>query len=226
MTMNADPIRDQADQTLRQAMAPARRIVILNISPSVDGGRYPAKRCEGDQLTVEADIFADGHEKLAARLVLREPGRARARTIPMNVLGNDRWRAQAQVGRRGLWQFTIQAWIDVFGGFARDTAKKREARLPLSLEAEEGRLMIADAAKQARGAIKTALLAILDGWPALSESDRIALLLAPETREAMAAADAHPHLVESGMQQADVERKRAGFASWYELFPRSQGEKG
>src|SRR3954462_5142693 len=209
MTMNADFGRPEAD-TLYDAVQAAKRIVISGISPAVDQGRYPAKRCEGDVLVVEADIFADGHEKLAAQLLLREPGRKKARTIPMEPMGNDRWQAQAELGRQGMWHFTIQAWLDAFGGFVRDTGKKKAAGLPLSLEAEEGRLMISEAADGAGGPIKTALLAILRGWQALSDEDRIGLLLAPETAEAMAAADAHLHLIESAPHRVDVERKRAG----------------
>jgi starch synthase (maltosyl-transferring) len=226
MTMNADLSRImQADEKLHDAMDMSRRIAISAIAPAVEDGRYPAKRCEGDLLNVEADIFADGHEKLAARLLLRAPD-GESFAIPMSPLGNDRWRAERLLHRTGLWQFTIEAWLDVFGGFARDTAKKQAAGLPLSLEAEEGRLLIAEAASRARGAIKTALSSILDGWRALSGEEHIALLLAPETAEAVAAAEGHPHLVQSASRQIDVERKRAGFASWYELFPRSQGEKG
>jgi starch synthase (maltosyl-transferring) len=226
MTMNADFSSNRQPDKLRQATEPSRRIVISAVSPSVDDGRYPAKRCVGDPLVVEADIFADGHEALAARLLLNGPERVKRQAISMQALGNDRWRAEAPLAEPGIWEFRVQAWLDVFGGFVRDTAKKKAAGLALSVEAEEGRLMVAAAAENAHGAIKTGLSAILDGWPALSEDDRIALLLAPETGEAMAQADAHPHLLESPPYRVDVERKRAGFASWYELFPRSQGENG
>jgi starch synthase (maltosyl-transferring) len=225
MTMNADLSRSMADEKLHDAMDMSRRIAISRIAPAVEGGRYPAKRCEGDLLTVEADILADGHEKLEARLLLRAPD-GESFAIPMTPLGNDRWQAERVLNRTGLWQFAVEAWLDVFGGFARDTAKKQAAGLPLSLEAEEGRLLIAEAASRARGAIKTALSGILAGWHALSGKEHIALLLAPETAEAVAAAEGHPHMAQSASYWIDVERKRAGFASWYELFPRSQGERG
>jgi len=211
---------------LERASAASRRIFVGGISPAVGEGRYPAKRCQGDVLTVEADIFADGHEKLAARLVLVPPESGERVFVPMVETGNDRWRATAELDGKGLWHFAIQAWLDVFGGFVRDTRKKRAAGLPLSLEAEEGRLLIAGAARRANGSIQGALSAILEGWPSLSSQDRIALLLAPETADAMAAADERIHLVESIMLPVEVERRRAGFASWYELFPRSQGADG
>jgi starch synthase (maltosyl-transferring) len=226
MTMNADfSRRHEAENRLQAALAPSRRIVIAHVSPCVEQGRYPAKRCEGDLLSIEADIFADGHEKLAAAARLRTPDGEEI-AAPMTTLDNDRWQAQVPLDSTGLWDVTVEAWLDVFGGFARDTARKQAAGQSLELEAEEGRLMIAQAVGRADEAIKPALDAILDGWEGLPAEDRIALLLAPETAQAMAAADAKLHLVKSPAFRVEVERKRAGFASWYELFPRSQGSNG
>src|SRR4051812_39587988 len=214
MMMNADcPQGAQQGDLLAAAHNPSRRIVISGIAPAVDEGRYPAKRCQGDVLAVEADIFADGHEKLAGRISVNGPGRS-TRLHPMTGVGNDRWQAELKLDKAGLWEFTVQAWPDQFGGFVRDTAKKRAAGLDLSLEAEEGRPLIEAAATGAHGTIKNALSAILDSWHALSIDDRISLLMAPETVETMAAAGTHPHLAQSRPYWIEVERKRAGFASW------------
>src|SRR6185312_15239742 len=131
MTMNADLSRImQADEKLHDAMDMSRRIAISAIAPAVEDGRYPAKRCEGDLLVAEADIFADGHEKLAARLILRGPD-GNKQVVPMLPVVNDRWRAEAMLEARGVWHFTVQAWVDVFGGFVRDTTKKKAAGLAL-----------------------------------------------------------------------------------------------
>ena len=213
------PIRDSA---LDQAMMPERRIVITRISPTVEQGRYAVKRCAGDQLIVEADIFADGHEQLAAQLAIRFRGARAWQRIAMERIGNDRWRATTALADTGIWQFRIEAWLDVFGGFVRDTTKKREAGLPLTLEAEEGRLLIAQAASSGGDTARRALNAILEGFDGLSQEDRISLLLAPEARNAMVTAASRPYTTTSFVQTVDVERRRAGFASWYEIFPRSQ----
>jgi len=223
MTMKAEFLSMSPVKTLNDAMAPSRRIVIRGYDPSVDGGRYPVKRCVGDRLDVRADIFTDGHEQLAAALLLQSPAQKNWLRVPMAGKGNDQWAASAPLRDPGLWQFRIQAWLDVFGGFVRDTEKKRAAGLPLALELEEGHLLLAQASHQAQGAAKAAIGAILEGWHGLSADERILLLLAPETREAMQAADPHPFLVETEIQKVDVERRRARFAAWYELFPRSQG---
>ena len=225
--MNAEPPKStRRGGALDQASLPARRLVIQHITPSVEEGRYPVKSCIGDLLAVEADIFADGHEKLAAQLAVRAPGSPNWLRYPMAATVNDRWRGETHLGQEGIWQFRIEAWVDIFGGFVRDTEKKRDAGLALELESEEGRLLVVEAAKAASGQTKAGLEKILEGLRVLGPAGRIALLLAPETAAAMQAADQRPFLAESPIQAVEVERKRAGFASWYELFPRSYGQDG
>ena len=221
--MNAETPTGTASEALERAFQRAARVVIANITPAVDDGAFPAKRIVGDELVVEADIFADGHEMLAAEIVVRAPhGRSWTR-IPMELVVNDRWKGSLPLDVCGLWQFRIEAWIDVFSSFATGTGKKNAAGLPLSLEAVEGHQLIAAAHARANGPIKHALAAILDGWDSLSEESRIGLLLAEETKAAMHASDDRPFLARSKSYAVDVERTRAGFAAWYELFPRSFG---
>jgi starch synthase (maltosyl-transferring) len=225
--MNAEPPKPaRRSDALDQAMSPHRRVVISAITPSVDEGRHAVKRCKGDLLAVEADIFTDGHEAIGAELWVRGPARRGWTRITMHALGNDRWRAEIGLDEEGPWQFRIAAWLDIFGGFVRDTGKKRDAGLSLALESEEGRLLIEKAAEDASGLTKKGLEKIIEGLTVLSPADRVALLLAPETGRAMHAADHRPFLAESYVQDVDVERIRAGFANWYELFPRSQGKDG
>ena len=141
----------------------------------------------------------------------------------MTPLGNDRWRAVVQNPGEGSLTFHIEAWLDIYGGLVRDLLLKREAGVPTSLETEEGRLLLAGGRKRASAPIKLALATAVRGFGNLSENDRVNLLVADETRQAMRAADERPFLAQSFEQTLVVERKAASFASWYELFPRSQG---
>src|SRR5579872_1588163 len=160
--MNAEPPKPaRRSDALDQAMSSHRRVVISAITPSVDEGRYAVKRCRGDRLAVEADIFADGHEAIGAELWVRGLARRGWTRITMHGLGNDRWRAEIALDEEGLWQFRIAAWLDIFSGFVRDTEKKRDAGLSLALESEEGRLLIEKAAKDANGLTKKGLEKIL-----------------------------------------------------------------
>ena len=221
--MNAETPTGTASEALERASLPAARVVIASVSPAVDDGLYATKRIVGDELVVEADIFADGHETLAAEILLRRPGALGWTRIPMEPAINDRWKASAPLDVCGVWQFRIEAWIDVFGSFAAATTKKNAAGLPLSLEAVEGHELIAAAHARANGPIRSALATILDRWESLSLENRVGILLAEETRSAMHVADDRPFLARSKSYAVDVERTRAGFAAWYELFPRSFG---
>jgi starch synthase (maltosyl-transferring) len=221
--LNAETPTGTASDALDRAFLPAARVVITRVAPAVDDGLFAAKRIVGDAVEIEADIFADGHESLAADALVRAPDTRSWTRVPMTPVVNDRWRAVVPLDACGLWQFRIEAWLDVFGSLADGTAKKSAAGLPLTLDAIEGHALVAVAHARATGPIKAALATLLDGWDGLPEESRIGLLLAKETRAAMRAADNRSFLARSRSYAVDVERTRAGFAAWYELFPRSFG---
>ena len=208
---------------LAHAVDPGARVKIRAITPSVDSGAFPVKRTAGDVLIVEADIIADGHGKLAAAAVVsRKQGKSAGHRVPMTNLGNDRWRSDSVSLREGLHAFFVEAWLDVYGGYARDLEKKLLAAQDVALDIQEGRTLIQQARQRTRKHVQEALDAILDGLKSLDPRDQARLLLAAETVAAMASADDRPFLARSFVQNVEAERKRAGFASWYEMFPRSQ----
>src|SRR5947207_10770708 len=104
-----------------------RRIVIEGVTPEIDCGRFPTKRVVGDEVTVEADIFADGHDLLAAEVRWRQGTQGGWTDVPMRPLGNDRWRGGFTVTNLGAYRYTIRAWIDRFGTWRRDLETKLEA---------------------------------------------------------------------------------------------------
>ncbi len=187
-----DPLRSEAPKL--DTAAP--RIVIANVSPAVGDGRFAVKRLVGDEVVVEADIFTDGHPLIAAELVHGE------RRDPMRAIGNDRWRASLLLDRIGRHAFVVEAWIDRYGGFARDLARKQEAGRDVALDVREGDAMVRK------------VLGVPAGAPAV--------LLAPETIEAMHRLEDRQFLARSPAYAIDADRAGASFASWYELFPRSE----
>src|SRR5260221_13769367 len=90
-----------------------RRVVVEAVTPQVDEGRYPAKTTTGEDVVVEADVFAGGHDVLAAVVLWRRRGAATWRETKMAPLGNDRWRAsfRAEV-ELATYEFTVEGWID------------------------------------------------------------------------------------------------------------------
>ncbi|MDB5683330.1 MAG: alpha amylase catalytic region [Sphingomonas bacterium] len=209
-----------------QAVSAARapRLVIEDVSPTVTGGPYPVRRVVGDRVRVQADIFGDGHEQLAAELQWRAVDGDAWQGALMVAHSNDVWTGAFTVDRLGRHEFVIEAWLDLYGGFRRDFAKKLAAGVAQPVDALEGRLLIAQARDRSDGALAEALAALLAQLDAADEEEGAALLLSDDVADLMHRADARPFRLRSVPQIVDAERLQARYASWYELFPRSQTE--
>ncbi|MBV9509930.1 MAG: DUF3416 domain-containing protein, partial [Caulobacteraceae bacterium] len=201
---------------------PALRVIISSVTPSVDAGAYAIKRVIGERIEVKADIFADGHEKLAAAVLARAVDEVGWTRHPMTAEPNDVWTAQLSFDRLGPHEFVVEAWFDVWGGFVRDLEKKRQAGLDLALEVREGRALIEAALARASAPAAPELTRAAKALAKPKAADTVGLLLSAPLAAAMAAADAQPFLAHSFVQPVEVEREAARFSSWYEIFPRSQ----
>jgi len=200
------------------AAAASPRIAIEAIAPAVDEGRFAVKRVVGEVVEVTADLIMDGHEQLSAALLWRPADEAGWQEVRMRPLGNDRWAASFPLERMGLHLFAVEAWFDVFASFRSGLEKKHEAGQAIGLELEEGRQLVAAAADRAGGALAEIAARLV----AVEEAERLHLLLDPATAVLMAAADDRPHRARSAEMPLEAERTGARFASWYEMFPRSQ----
>src|SRR5437773_8843255 len=128
-------------------------VVIEELQPLLDGGRYPIKRVVGDDLAVEADIFRDGHDVVAAALKWRCLGETRWHETPMAHIDNDRWRGVCTVYENAIYEYTVEAWTDAFRGWQHEFATKFEAGITnLRSEALEGAALLEEAAYRAADA--------------------------------------------------------------------------
>lgn len=199
----------------------APRLMIERISPSVDGGRFPAKAVVGQPVIVEADIFLDGHDKPGAQLLWRAANEMQAQRVPMRPLGNDRWRAEFTPTVDGPHSFNIEAWLDVWGSYRSDLLKNALAGAVTPSEIDEGREQVRAAQQRdpraSNGQDWAGLLAAAE--PRAGQE-----LLCSEALDAMMREYGEKRFVTRLRSEllVDVEREEAGFASWYELFPRSQ----
>lgn len=202
---------------------PPERIVIEGVRPEVDEGRYPAKAIAGDRVTVEADIYADGHEAIAAVLLYRRAGRRQWRQVAMEPLGNDRWRAEFPVPAVGLYQFTIEAWLDPFQTWRQDLAKRVEAGQDVRSELPIGARMLADAAARARGRDAQRLRAAAQRLSSGRRQEALVrLALGPGLARTMARWPDRERATRYRRELAvEAAPARAGFGAWYEMFPRS-----
>lgn len=209
------PAPSRAVSPLRAAGAP--RVMIERVTPGLPEPELAVKRVAGEPMVVEADIFTDGHELLRAELLWR-PQRARDwQRVEMELLGNDRWRAAFPLGEAGKFIYTIEAWRDVFGSWRDEVDKKRAAGVGITAELLEGRHLVERAAAAGESDELRALA------KRLASEDTASLLLADATLEAMHRHAPRTQPTRHGHEYAvTADRREALFASWYELFPRSQ----
>ena len=204
----------------------ADRVVIEGVSPEIDGGRLPAKAAIGDAFEVEADIFADGHDKIDAALLIRRADETTWREVPMAFVDNDRWRGIALLESNARYLYTLIAWRDLFASWRDEVSKKHAAGLPIALELKEGFDLVAGTLKESDrvgGADRTALTALMAKLEATPEDGaRLAALLSNETAELMRRAGLRTNLSRYPLElELIVDRKAASFSAWYELMPRS-----
>lgn len=222
MLLEADPARPVHDSGGGSATDAATRprIAIEAVQPGVDAGRFAVKRLVGEAVAVEADIIMDGHETLGAELLWRTADEADWRRVPMRHVANDRWTAAFPLERPGRHLFVVEAWHDVFGSYLDALGKKLAAGQDLTLELEEGRLLVAAAAGRRPG--DAALRGLAERLTREEGERRLARLRDPTTRNVMEASCDRPHGVRSATMPVEADRTAARFASWYEMFPRSQ----
>jgi starch synthase (maltosyl-transferring) len=216
----------------KQAAPIPQRILIQYPSPTVDGGRYPAKRCIGDIVNVSVDVFRDGHELLRTVVRYRAPTsedwrEAELKPIDRHIDGV-RWGGEFQVDEIGRWLYTIEAWTDLYGTWRDELARKVAAgQHDLAGEISEGVVLLQDALRRAssaeeHGLIEYALYALEN--QAIPESAKHDVALGAELFEAVERTqERHGATTLAEPLAIEVDRIRARFGSWYELFPRSFG---
>lgn len=199
------------------------RIAIENVTPEVDAGRFAVKRTVGDRVVVEADAFADGHDELACHLFYRPAASRTWKETPMRLLGNDRWQGEFTVTANAAYVYKIEAWIDRFGTWRRDLEKRYEAGQDIGQELLAGAEMVRAAAANAIGRdaawLNRQAEALERPWvPGRLPAAALQYALA---QRMLRYASREPKTVHDVGQRIWVDRERARFSTWYELFPRS-----
>ena len=207
------------------ARSSARPVVIEAVRPEIDGGRHPVKRIVGDHLEVQADIFREGHDAVAACLKYRQRGAPAWHETPMTLFDNDRWRGSFALERNTRYEYTIEAWPDAFATWRHGAERKHTAGQAIDLELIEGRALVAAAAERAPRAARLRLEASLRELDESAGADaRSELLLGDALAEVMRAVpDRSLSTTYARILGVIVDRRAAQIGSWYEFFPRSQG---
>jgi starch synthase (maltosyl-transferring) len=205
-----------------QAADGRRRVVIERVSPEIDCSRFAIKRVVGETVVVEADVFADGHDQVACQIVYWQ-GRKEFQSCLMKPLANDRWRGEFAVTKPGRYQYTIEGWIDHFQSWRHALEKRMAANQEVHVDLLIGVELIEGAAMRA----KDQESAFLRQWAdrlrqSKNDPKGVALALDEELLKAM---QRHPDRNSASRYEKEltviVDREKALFSTWYEVFPRS-----
>ncbi len=213
-----------ASEALQSSAMPGEetRIVIGNVTPQIDCGRFPVKRIVGETVTVEADVFRDGHDQIAGAVRYRQRGAREWQEAPLTFVDNDRWRGSFALEEVGSYEFTVTAWTNTFGSWFRDMQKRVAAGQDVRSELLEGRRLIEAAAARATGVDQQRLQAGLREAATEDVSAALAVMLDDGFAEVVQRyPDRSAAAMSAPLLEVKVDRERAGFSAWYELFPRS-----
>ncbi|MFI7276409.1 alpha-1,4-glucan--maltose-1-phosphate maltosyltransferase [Streptomyces sp. NPDC049879] len=206
------------------------RIPVLDVQPRVDCGRRPAKAVPGETFQVSATVFREGAEAVGANVVLRDPKGRVGPWTPMRELapGTDRWGADVTPDAVGRWTFAVEAWSDPVASWRQVAGIKVGAGVDVELTLREGAELHRRAAtgvprSAGKEAVLAAARALLD--PALGPEERLATALAPDVVAALDGSPLRELVTSSRPMPLTVERERALYGSWYEMFPRSEGAR-
>jgi starch synthase (maltosyl-transferring) len=202
------------------------RVVIQQIAPSIEAGRFAAKAVVGDEVVVGADILREGHELLSATIRYRGPGDTGWQETPMRLDTNDRWYGAFPVDRMGPWRYSVTAWTDHYDTWLDGTRKKVDAgQQDLDMEFADGALLLERRQRRLNRALKEVIgetIAVLRG-----DAEPHVKLTAAQDPDLLALLERHPERLDRTISRPDlplwVDRERGRFSAWYELFPRSYG---
>jgi starch synthase (maltosyl-transferring) len=196
---------------------------VESVLPQIDGGRFAVKRVIGDRVRVEADVFGDGHDLVRAHLLYRHADEADWRAQEMSSVGNDHWAATFTVDRLGFYEYTVVGEVDHFLTWRSELKKRQDAGQDLDLPMKTGAQLIEATAKRA-------------GFEDAARLREFAAKVRSGSTDAAfdeALLELEKRYPETEMQtryertlRIWVDRERARFSSWYELFPRSWGKPG
>ena len=207
------------------------RIPVMDVTPVVEGGRYPAKGTVGEPFPVTALVFREGHDALSADVVLIDPKGKRRPPVRMHRVPDevDRWRADVTPDSMGLWSFEIESWGDPIATWRHNAEIKIPAGIDVELMFTEGALLLERAAAglPKRGAAAQRKV-LLDAVKAVRDTKRpepvrYAAATSAQVDEVLTAYPLRDLLTPNGPFPVYVDRERALYGSWYEFFPRSEG---
>ncbi|MCJ8210572.1 alpha-1,4-glucan--maltose-1-phosphate maltosyltransferase [Mucilaginibacter sp. RS28] len=203
-----------------------QRVIITDVNPRVEDGLFPAKAVLGERLKISASIFGDGHDEVAANAYIKHESETEWAELPMQFVINDYWEATFQAEKLGFFEFRIEAWEDHYTTWKKGLKKKFEAGQDVAVEIQIGIELLEDAAAISPKD-KEALLDVTSAFKKdVTPLQTVTLALSDQVA-ALMYAYRHPDMITvyPATYRIEIERKKAAYSTWYELFPRSTSEQ-
>ncbi|MBJ6727805.1 alpha-1,4-glucan--maltose-1-phosphate maltosyltransferase [Geomesophilobacter sediminis] len=219
------PCRQDSSLLSAQCIVPpsSGRVVIEAIWPQVGCGRFPVKRVAGEELTVQADVFCDGHDEVGALLLFRRRDSEQWQERLMRRQEDDRWEGNFSLPDTGAYIYTVAGWVNHYRTWQKSLQKKHQAGQDVRVEIAIGAKLIRSAAETALGDDAVRLHFLAQTLEQEHNRDRaVELGLDQEIARFIDEHSGRPFLVRYHQEfEVQVDRDKALFSSWYELFPRS-----
>lgn len=197
------------------------RVVIENVQPVIDAGRYPAKRTIGERVDVSADIFSDGHDHIRAQVRYKLQSSTTWETVPLHAHGNDFWSGSFYTSEKGIYEFYVAAWVDHFETWYDGFVKKANARIDVSLELKEGIEILQKLASEGGTRLSDASTHLAGQY-----NHAVTYVLSEDFAALVTAFPLITFESTSPVFKVQSEFLKAAFSTWYELFPRSTSTNG
>ena len=200
-----------------------RRVIVENLTPEIDGGRFPIKRVTGERVVVTVDVFADGHDAVWANVLYRRPGDDLWKEVPLKHKGNDRWAAAFAVEEVGTYVYTVEGGVDCFTSWQKSLKKKFDANQDIKVDVLTGVQYLEAASRTASADDKKTLRASIECLKTEAGRQQAAsIALSEELSALMNKYRDKTFSTKYGKElTVVVDRPKALFSAWYERFPRS-----
>ena len=198
-------------------------MVIEHVQPEIDGGYFPIKRIIGEKVKVTADIFTDGHDQISAALLFRKLGKEKWQFSPMSFVGNDRWSGEFTVEEIGIYEYTIQGWVDHLMTWLKDIQKRFQAQEKIKVYLLSGIPLLERLTQQITLKEGKYISQLITRLKKVEDPEKLITILQDKILTVII--EENPlknHKTRYPKElKVIVDRKKALFGAWYELFPRS-----
>lgn len=204
-----------------------KRIIIERVAPCIDDAIYPVKRCQGESVRVEADIFSDGRDVINAVVLYRPVSAKKWRESTLVPFVNDRWEGSFRIEHTQDYIYTFRGWIDYFRTWKKDLAKKADAGQDIKVDLAIGQSFIEQVLKKAKGKDQKILQSQIQFIQSIQDASSVKALIADQDFEELMIRYADRSLATTYDKKLTVQvfRPAYGFSTWYEIFPRSTSGK-